>query len=72
MTPTPMRGGLPGVTLRSSLGYTVDVYTHGAHVTSWKDKDGTDMLFCSSEARRSVRCASSTPSREAPSSTAPR
>ena len=52
MTPTPLRGGLPGVTLRSSLGYTVDVYTHGAHVTSWKDKDGTDMLFCSSEARR--------------------
>ncbi|EEH55617.1 uncharacterized protein MICPUCDRAFT_18576 [Micromonas pusilla CCMP1545] len=49
-----MRGGLPGVTLRSSLGYTVDVYTHGAHVTSWKDKDGTDMLFCSSEACRSA------------------
>ena len=40
------------MTQRSSLGYTVDVYTHGAHVTSWKDKDGTDVLFCSSEARR--------------------
>jgi len=37
--------------IRSANGYTAEIYTHGAHVTSWKVPNGEEnLLFCSKEA----------------------
>ena len=38
------------VVLRDSSGYSAEVYTHGAHVTSWKNPAGEDLLFLSGKA----------------------
>ena len=47
---TPGRGGLPHVQLRHSSGATVEVYLHGATVTSYVSAVGQPLLFVSSEA----------------------
>lgn len=47
---TPGRGGLPHVQLRHSSGATVEVYLHGATVTSYVSPVGQPLLFVSSEA----------------------
>lgn len=44
------KGGLTVVTLRSPEGYTAQVYTHGAHVTSWKTPAGEEQIFVSEHA----------------------
>lgn len=37
--------------IRSANGYTAEIYTYGAHVTSWKIPNGEEnLLFCSKEA----------------------
>jgi glucose-6-phosphate 1-epimerase len=36
--------------IRSANGYTAEIYTHGAHVTSWKSPSGEDLLFLSKNA----------------------
>lgn len=43
-------GGLVVVNLRSPGGFTAQVYTHGAHLTSWKTPSGEEQLFLSSQA----------------------
>lgn len=45
-----LEGDLPGARLRSATGCTSEVYRHGAHVASWRDADGEDIIFLSSEA----------------------
>lgn len=42
--------GLDKVVLRQIQGSTVEVYLYGAHVTSWKNKHGEELLFLSSKA----------------------
>lgn len=42
--------GLDKVIIRSQQGATAEVYLHGAHVVSWKDPSGKDILFTSKEA----------------------
>lgn len=39
--------GLPYVDLRHPSGAQLDVYLHGAHVTSWRDAAGRQLLFMS-------------------------
>ena len=48
---TTLRGELPGVKLAGSTGATAEVYTHGAHLASWKTADGVEQLFVSSDVR---------------------
>ena len=45
-----LEGYLPCARLRSATGCTSEVYRHGAHVASWRDADGEDIIFLSSEA----------------------
>jgi glucose-6-phosphate 1-epimerase len=45
-----LEGDLPGARLRSATGCTSEVYRHGAHVASWRDAAGEDIIFLSSEA----------------------
>jgi len=45
-------GGLPGVRLKSSAGFTCEVFRHGAHVASWKTAEGDDLIFLSKQVRR--------------------
>ncbi|XP_071716354.1 putative glucose-6-phosphate 1-epimerase [Rutidosis leptorrhynchoides] len=42
--------GLEKVVLRGISGSSVEVYLYGAHVTSWKNEDGEELLFISSKA----------------------
>ncbi|KAL7587240.1 hypothetical protein Lser_V15G38170 [Lactuca serriola] len=42
--------GLDKLVLRQTHGSTVDVYLYGAHVTSWKNDQGKELLFLSSKA----------------------
>ena len=48
--------GLKKYKLVSSTGYSAEVYEHGAHVTSWRDPAGHELLFVSKEARWACRC----------------
>ena len=48
--PIALEGGLPGARLRSATGCTSEVYRHGAHVASWRDAAGEDIIFLSSKA----------------------
>ena len=48
---TTLRGELPGVKLAGSTGATAEVYTHGAHLASWKTADGVEQIFISSDVR---------------------
>jgi glucose-6-phosphate 1-epimerase len=34
-----------------STGATAEVYTHGAHLSSWKTADGVEQIFISSDVR---------------------
>lgn len=47
----PGRGGLPRVILAYPAGGRVEVYLHGAHVTSWTGADGEPLLFLSERSR---------------------
>lgn len=47
---TTLEGGLSGARLRSATGCTSEVYRHGAHVASWRDAEGEDIIFLSSRA----------------------
>lgn len=50
--PTPGAGGLPKVTVTASDGARVEVYLHGAHVTSWLPAgESADRLFLSGSSR---------------------
>lgn len=42
--------GLPKCTILSIDGWTAEIYAHGAHVASWKNPEGKDILFLSSRA----------------------
>jgi len=42
--------GLQKAFLRSAGGYTAEIYTHGAHVTAWRDPAGRDLIFLSKNA----------------------
>ncbi|XP_011012987.1 PREDICTED: putative glucose-6-phosphate 1-epimerase [Populus euphratica] len=42
--------GLDKVVLRDPRGSTAEVYLYGAHVTSWKNEHGEELLFVSSKA----------------------
>ncbi|XP_031108686.1 putative glucose-6-phosphate 1-epimerase [Ipomoea triloba] len=42
--------GLDKVVLRDVRGRSTEVYLYGAHVTSWKNEHGGEMLFVSSKA----------------------
>ncbi|KAH8505196.1 hypothetical protein Peur_045353 [Populus x canadensis] len=42
--------GLDKVVLRDPRGSTAEVYLYGAHVTSWKNDQGEELLFVSSKA----------------------
>ncbi|PIA40805.1 hypothetical protein AQUCO_02400106v1 [Aquilegia coerulea] len=42
--------GLEKVVLREVRGSSAEVYLHGAHVTSWKNDHGEELLFVSSKA----------------------
>ena len=46
----PGEGGLPKVVVRHHSGAEVEVYLHGATVTSYKGADGQQLLFVSSRA----------------------
>lgn len=41
--------GLPKVALTHKSGSSAEVYLHGAHITSWKNTAGIEMLFVSRE-----------------------
>ncbi|PKA50618.1 Putative glucose-6-phosphate 1-epimerase [Apostasia shenzhenica] len=43
-------GGLEKVVLREARGTSAEVYLYGAHVTSWKNDHGEELLFVSSKA----------------------
>lgn len=43
----PGNGGLPKVTLTHPSGASAEVYLHGAHVASWRDAKGNELLFLS-------------------------
>lgn len=45
----PGRNGLPRLELRHGSGASLQVYLHGAHVTSWRRPDGREMLFTSGQ-----------------------
>jgi glucose-6-phosphate 1-epimerase len=38
------------VNIQSSSGNVATIYQHGAHLTSWKSSDGTDLIFTSNNA----------------------
>uniref|UniRef100_A0A2P2KNK0 glucose-6-phosphate 1-epimerase n=2 Tax=Rhizophora mucronata TaxID=61149 RepID=A0A2P2KNK0_RHIMU len=42
--------GLDKVVLREARGRSVEVYLYGAHVTSWKNDNGEELLFLSNKA----------------------
>ncbi|KAI7748730.1 hypothetical protein M8C21_015891 [Ambrosia artemisiifolia] len=42
--------GLEKVILRETRGSSAEVYLYGAHVTSWKNEQGEELLFVSSKA----------------------
>eukprot|EP00878_Enallax_costatus_P002464 GHUV01002644.1.p2 GENE.GHUV01002644.1~~GHUV01002644.1.p2 ORF type:complete len:282 (+),score=70.65 GHUV01002644.1:245-1090(+) len=42
--------GMEKVILRTEQGATAEIYLHGAHVVSWKDPSGKDILFTSKQA----------------------
>ncbi|KZV33962.1 Galactose mutarotase-like superfamily protein isoform 1 [Dorcoceras hygrometricum] len=42
--------GLEKVTLRDVRGSSAEIYLYGAHVTSWKNEHGEELLFVSSKA----------------------
>jgi len=44
---TEGHGGLLKVTLQHENGSTVECYLYGAHIVSWKDSTGKDLLFVS-------------------------
>mmetsp|Transcript_11373 Transcript_11373/g.15488 ORF Transcript_11373/g.15488 Transcript_11373/m.15488 type:complete len:287 (-) Transcript_11373:130-990(-) len=44
------RSGMPLLVIKNSRGYIAEVYTHGAHVVSWKTAEGEDLLFLSEKA----------------------
>lgn len=46
-----LEGGLSGVKLVSDTGFTSEVYDHGAHVASWRDASGKDIIFLSTAAQ---------------------
>lgn len=56
---TPGRGGLPALTLKTAAGASMDIYRHGAHLTSWKTATGKEWMFLSEHAvfaeNRSIR-----------------
>lgn len=43
--------GLKKHRLVSSSGFSAEIYEHGAHVTSWRDRAGNELLFVSKEVR---------------------
>ena len=45
------KGGLPVATLSHPSGVSCEVVVAGAHVTSWKTKDGVERLFVSSASK---------------------
>lgn len=46
---TEGNGGLPKIVLTHASGSSCEVYLHGAHVTSWKNSSGEELLFLSRE-----------------------
>jgi len=42
-------GGLPMVMLTHASGSSAEVYLHGAHIASWKNRAGEELLFLSRE-----------------------
>ncbi|KAF6257429.1 galactose mutarotase-like protein [Scenedesmus sp. NREL 46B-D3] len=42
--------GMEKLVLKSEQGATAEVYLHGAHVVSWKDAAGKDLMFTSKQA----------------------
>ena len=42
--------GLPKCVISSLEGWTAEIYTHGAHVTSWKSPGGQEQIFVSKDA----------------------
>ncbi len=45
-----MRNSLTKAIIRSANGYTAEIYTHGAHLTSWKTPNGEENIFVSKDA----------------------
>jgi glucose-6-phosphate 1-epimerase len=44
------RGNLPVLTLQTPTGASMDIYRHGAHLTSWKSATGKEWMFLSKQA----------------------
>lgn len=44
------RSGLPVLTLKTAAGASMDIYRHGAHLSSWKSKTGKEWMFLSEQA----------------------
>ena len=44
------RGDLPVLTGKTPTGASMDIYRHGAHLTSWKTADGKERMFLSKQA----------------------
>ncbi len=44
---SPGNGGMPKLTLTHADGAAVEIYLHGAHLTSWKDAAGHELFFLS-------------------------
>lgn len=47
---TDPTNGMEKLVLRSEQGATSEIYLHGAHVVSWKDPSGKDIMFTSKQA----------------------
>jgi glucose-6-phosphate 1-epimerase len=47
----PGEGGLHRIVLTHPRGGRAEVYLHGAHLTSWRDASGDELIFVSREAR---------------------
>ncbi len=48
--------GLPRIVLAHPSGARVELYTHGAHITSWKTARGDELLFLSRKSRFKPDC----------------
>jgi glucose-6-phosphate 1-epimerase len=47
---TDGRNGQPVFTLTTNAGDSIDIYRHGAHLTSWKTASGKEWMFLSEQA----------------------
>eukprot|EP00240_Pyramimonas_obovata_P015221 CAMPEP_0118934194 /NCGR_PEP_ID=MMETSP1169-20130426/13688_1 /TAXON_ID=36882 /ORGANISM="Pyramimonas obovata, Strain CCMP722" /LENGTH=286 /DNA_ID=CAMNT_0006877069 /DNA_START=19 /DNA_END=879 /DNA_ORIENTATION=+ len=43
-------GGMKKLTLKNAKGWSAEVYTHGAHIVSWKNESGDELIFVSEKA----------------------